>query len=385
MTYDNPKDLPAEDTLLGSRPNIAVAFDEDFRHSAEVYKGVSDYAQQHCDWNLIPLNYGFEHVLENLVKSSRIDGLIAGFISDAWLAHLPKTGVKMVNVSGLSEIVSIPTVTVDDEAIGHMAAAALLESDLKAYAFCGIAGRHDSRVRERAFREKVESLQASVAEAPRSGATNRKGWLEALPRPAGVFCANDHVARKLILECRALNLRVPEDISVVGVGDSLVESILAGVAVSSIELPSRAIGSAAAARLSLLLSDGPATEPVRKLAPLRLRHRQSSRSRRHSEQVEKALAFIRDNLPRPITVDDMAHVAGLSRRLLETRFQAEVGRAPYAELQHQRMELAKSLLHHSDLKIAEISSRCGYPEQHRFSHAFKREAGKSPKAYRENT
>ena len=48
----------------------------------------------------------------------------------------------------------------------------------------------------------------------------------------------------------------------------------------------------------------------------------------------------------------------------------------------KRMEAARELLASSNLKIQEISLRCGYTDQHYFSYCFKKYCGESPNAMR---
>ena len=48
----------------------------------------------------------------------------------------------------------------------------------------------------------------------------------------------------------------------------------------------------------------------------------------------------------------------------------------------KRMDAAKELLTSSNLKIQEISQRCGYTDQHYFSYCFKKYCGQSPNAMR---
>ena len=91
-----------------------------------------------------------------------------------------------------------------------------------------------------------------------------------------------------------------------------------------------------------------------------------------------------ENLAQPLTVDFVARNAGVSRRSLEMKFKETLGRSPYAEITRLRMERASNLLLDSELRIYQIGERCGYPEQHQFSSAFKRFWKSSPKAFRES-
>lgn len=49
----------------------------------------------------------------------------------------------------------------------------------------------------------------------------------------------------------------------------------------------------------------------------------------------------------------------------------------------KRMEVAKDLILYSSLKIREISEKCGYSDQHYFSHCFKKYTGMSPSEMRQ--
>ena len=44
-------------------------------------------------------------------------------------------------------------------------------------------------------------------------------WLGRLPKPCGIFAANDEVSEKVVAACRRLELRIPEDIALIGVDD----------------------------------------------------------------------------------------------------------------------------------------------------------------------
>ena len=61
---------------------VAIAFDLNFRHAAEIFSGVSDYvAEARLDWQLMPLNFGFEVRLMELAKSGQLAGAIGTFVS----------------------------------------------------------------------------------------------------------------------------------------------------------------------------------------------------------------------------------------------------------------------------------------------------------------
>lgn len=64
-------------------------------------------------------------------------------------------------------------------------------------------------------------------------------------RPTAILCVNDYTALRVVDELTAMNLRVPEDISLVGF-DDLVETLPGGVGLSSVGQPFEEIGRTAA-------------------------------------------------------------------------------------------------------------------------------------------
>ena len=91
---------------------IAFAFDLDYTVSNEVYQALRESGTSLDEWNVVPLAYDFERVIVELLDSGRIDALAGSFMSDLWLQSLGKRQLPMVNMSWLSTIQSVPTVTV---------------------------------------------------------------------------------------------------------------------------------------------------------------------------------------------------------------------------------------------------------------------------------
>lgn len=81
---------------------------------------------------------------------------------------------------------------------------------------------------------------------------------------------------------------------------------------------------------------------------------------------------------RPWTVTQLAQKAALSRSAFFDRFTRAVGLPPMEYLLAWRMALAKNLLKHRDLAIAEVAERVGYSSASTFSTAFSRHVGLPP-------
>lgn len=85
----------------------------------------------------------------------------------------------------------------------------------------------------------------------------------------------------------------------------------------------------------------------------------------------------------PLTVDDMARAAGLSRAHFSREFRRAFGEPPHAYLLTRRLERAASLLVSTDRSVADICLSVGLLSVGSFTTSFKRIYGRSPRAYRE--
>lgn len=99
------------------------------------------------------------------------------------------------------------------------------------------------------------------------------------------------------------------------------------------------------------------------------------------ERLAPALRRMHGQLAHPWTVAQLAKDAALSRSAFFERFTRMVGVAPMEYLSAWRMAVAKDLLRHDDLGLAEVAERVGYSSASTFSTAFSRHVGQSPGRY----
>jgi LacI family transcriptional regulator len=98
--------------------------------------------------------------------------------------------------------------------------------------------------------------------------------------------------------------------------------------------------------------------------------------------LSAALTFIREHADQPIRVDDLLRALSLSRRHLEQRFVALLGRSPAAEIRRARLSRAERLLADTDLPIPEVAAASGFSHPETLTRTFRRERGLTPLAYR---
>lgn len=84
----------------------------------------------------------------------------------------------------------------------------------------------------------------------------------------------------------------------------------------------------------------------------------------------------------PITIDDLADAAGLSRAHFSRMFTRTFGESPRTYLQTRRLERAAALLRHTDRSVADICVMVGLQSVGSFTTSFARAYGLPPAAGR---
>jgi len=84
----------------------------------------------------------------------------------------------------------------------------------------------------------------------------------------------------------------------------------------------------------------------------------------------------------PLTVDDMARAAGLSRAHFSREFRRAFGESPHVYLLTRRLERAAALLRTTDHTVADICIAVGLDSIGSFTTSFGRMFGRTPTAYR---
>lgn len=100
--------------------------------------------------------------------------------------------------------------------------------------------------------------------------------------------------------------------------------------------------------------------------------------------LQRAKDLVDSRYAEPITVDDLASAAGLSRAHFSRMFTRTFGESPRSYLQTRRLERAASLLRYTDRSVADICVMVGLQSIGSFTTTFTRVYGLPPAAYRES-
>lgn len=97
-----------------------------------------------------------------------------------------------------------------------------------------------------------------------------------------------------------------------------------------------------------------------------------------SPRMEEMLAFIRLNLRRPLSRQELAAAFGVSPEYINFLFRRELGMTPSAVINRERIMLAYRLIHEQGKSVKEAAYAVGYQDPFYFSRVFKRLLGIAP-------
>jgi len=99
-----------------------------------------------------------------------------------------------------------------------------------------------------------------------------------------------------------------------------------------------------------------------------------------SRDISRALTHLREHIAEPLTVDDLAARAGMSRTVFHRHFKAATTFSPLQFIKALRLSDAAMLIAQG-ANVSQAADRVGYTSPSQFSREFKRHFGKSPRRW----
>jgi AraC family transcriptional regulator len=99
-------------------------------------------------------------------------------------------------------------------------------------------------------------------------------------------------------------------------------------------------------------------------------------------RLKRVHEYVDAHLDEPLSLADLAAVAGLSRMHFAAQFRAATGLRPHDFLLYQRIEVSKAILSGTNIPLAEVALTVGFHAQAHFSTVFKRMTGETPAGWR---
>ncbi len=291
-------------------------------------------------------------------------------------------------------------VVCDNRPIGRHAAEYFLERKFSHFAFVGEVNDAMWSVERRiTFCERLAQDGFSCRVYPRLSSAARKDfgveqralcdWLKALPKPVALFVANDVRGRQVLDSCLKAGVAVPQEAAVLGVDNDEMLCETTNPQMSSIQMNTEQTGFETARILDGMMRGkrhGLFKQAVITYGFSHLVTRQSTETVQIADAlVARALEFIRINAGITVTVDDLVRHLHASRRSLETRFKAVMGRTVYAEIMRVRLERVQTLLRETPMTIEAIADTCGFVSASHLGSVFRTHFDMTLSAFRRQT
>lgn len=98
--------------------------------------------------------------------------------------------------------------------------------------------------------------------------------------------------------------------------------------------------------------------------------------------MKRVAEFVISHLQEPLTISDIAQIAGLSEFHFSRMFKKSTGESPHSYVLRRRVDTAKQLLVSSRMELTEIAKVCGYANQSHFAAQFRNFTSVTPRRYR---
>lgn len=380
---DNPK-----------RIAVAIELHWNLPWHLDTFQGIVDYGQsQGWDCVLDPYVDGVDWDDPQL----GYDGVV-GRLTPRTVERTTEAALPAVNLIHAGDDYTLHGVLVDISEDARLIGRHLASCGYRSFGYLGLAG-HGPAVQDAAYQAFCESVSEYTRFDPvrytidiedfgdmnksRACREELAGWIQAQPKPIGLFVLSGAAARNLAQICLQLGFRVPEDVGIVAESSDMLTATSMSPTLSVTDFDYYEHGREAARILDRLMRGDPVHPRVKRMAASRLIVRESTDVFVCGDGlVTKAMRFIAEHSRQSLRVDEVADELCVSRRTLDRRFVDAVGRTVGQEIVRQRIQQIERLLIETQMPMTRIADYCGFNTASQFSEYFNTHTGMTPSAFR---
>lgn len=383
---------------MHSVPTVLLAMDKTRAASTKILRGIAAYLRHNGPWKIhtAPPFYQQTAKHQNPLQLSghHIDGIITHITEDPQVRKILASNLPAVVIPIKKYVPELSNITEQWAQTAKMAADHLLGLGLKHFAF--YSGSDDllwSSQRRKHFCAVIQKagFEVSTYLSPSPIAANSwdtqmpllVDWLNALPKPIGILAWNDERGQDLIDGCIAANIRVPDEVAVLGMDNDELVCDLSPVPLSSIVFNHEKVGYEAASLLHKMIKQKKIIRRDLPIQPLYIVTRRSTDILKiDDDDLAAAIKFIRDNTGRNLTVKEVVDHLCVSQRTLQKKFRKFQARPLHDEIRFHRVERICRMLEETNLSVSQIAAMLDFSEVSDLNRCFKKIKSLTPLAYR---
>ncbi len=374
-------------------PRVALLVETSRTYTRELLAGIRRYVAGAGPWSTFIEARAVGAAPPPWLEKWDGDGILTRTFTPETNNLITATGLPAVELRTTLLPHNRPFVGMDNRRAGVMVAEHFLNRGHRHFAVYGLASEAFFQERVQNFVSRIEAEDLPCAVLPEPVTEDVSDWeqhqheltslLQDLPKPVGIFAANDQLGVYLLDACLRAGLAVPEEVAVVGCENEETLCSLSTPPLTSVQPDGRRIGYEAARMLDRLMKGEAVSREPLLIQPRDVITRESSDDLVITDRlVAHAVRLIRENATQGLTVEDLCRALNASRSTLERRMKRALRRTPKEEILRLRFREVERLLRDSDLTIEVISEKTGFAHPHYLQTAFRERQGQTPGSFR---
>ncbi|MGB0372157.1 MAG: XylR family transcriptional regulator [Opitutales bacterium] len=370
---------------------IAILVETSLASGRHILTGIASYVRERNDWSIYKQSGHLGAFEPDSIRNWKGDGIIARLASKEVLEAVESLKIPVVDVLGNMENTPHPVVRPDHARIGEMAAVHFLQKGFRSLAFYGAQYEQWSHMRCEAFLKCGEDVGASCHIKLDSDRRTRGAawfrelgeWLKTLQRPTGLLIASDQYAPEVFEAAHQAGIKIPEELSIVGVDNDPPFCDLCNPPLSSIDPNHPKVGYEAARLLNEAIETGSMPRSDVAISPIQIfQRRSSSLNAVNDPALATAMHFISENACSGISVDEVARASGVSRSVLQRKFKSDLNRTVAESILDEKLRRAQELLRFTNHSITRVAELSGFNCQEYLNYIFRKHLKTTPRKVR---
>lgn len=375
---------------------LLLDFTESYAH--RILAGIQTYVREHEPWVVcrMPPSFKEEHGIEGVVKWAkkwRADAIIGIFSPEEDVSLFTNEGIVTVAQDYIQRFQTIPNITSNYRKAGEEIASYLIEKQFKHFAFFGYKNVVWSSERREGFYNRIvdagfsdhfhEYHNIEIENLWFYDYEPLISWLQGLPEKTALMACDDNQAIKITEACRTIKLKIPEQLTVIGVDNDTTLCNLSDPPLTSYNLNVKRGGYKTAELIDRMVRHHIFKAEDIYIDTLGIVERASANIFYTNDvHVLQAIKFINNNIYSKLSVEDVLQKIPISRRTFEMKFKASTSMSVYQYILTYRIKLLANLLVNTQEHISTLAYKVGFQELKNVSRQFKKIMGHTPSDYR---